>query len=78
MQALRLDCENHAVFQHGFAAFAQHRFLLMEPGAHAVPNQRRRIFDAVLSEFIDHELVDISRRAARGAALDRAAVDIQR
>src|SRR6185437_16805608 len=51
--------------------------LLVEPGAHAVSDQRRRILNVAFFEFIDDKLKDVAGRATRRAAFDGAAMDIQ-
>ena len=60
VQSLGLDSENHAVFQHDFTVFPEDRLLLVEPGAHAVPNQRGGIFDPLFFEIVYDECVNFA------------------
>ena len=78
MQPLRFDRDDHSFFKHDVASPPQHRFLLMEPGPHAVPDERRGVIDPMLLEFLDDERVDLTGRNARATTINRLAVHVQR
>src|SRR5712671_6803813 len=77
MQALRLDCEDHAFFDRNFAVATQNGLLLMKPRPHAVSDKRSRVVDIVLLKFIDDKRIDFAGGDADATALDRSSMHVQ-
>ena len=77
MQALRLDCQYHSLFEHCLAVPAKDRFLLVKPAAHPVPNERCRIIDALLAKLGMGKFIDLTGSHSWPTFVDRLAMDIE-
>jgi len=73
---MRLDCQDHALFEHDVAVARHDRLLLVPPASDAVSDQHRFVFPSVLAEFLHHKLKHIRRSDARLASFDGFIVDV--
>ena len=74
--SLGLHGEDHSVLQHDFTVFPENRLLLVEPGAHAVSDQRGGVINSFFFESVYDECVNFAGCHARTAALDRPAMNV--